>query len=323
MRYNSEDKTLARNYIEKWKYLISEYELVKSKRHTKYRFVGEFYKAHGISKQLFNKIYNRYSKTGQDSSLLPQKRGPRWKLRRTDLSIETAVLEGRRNGLNKYEICDMLKRRCGRDVISPTSVYNISRRNGMNKLRNEEKQERRKIIKENPGELGHVDCHYIRKSLLGKDNRKQYYLVCIVDSCSRIAWAEVLDDIKSISVMFGMMRIFNIIKQDYSIQFEEVLSDNGAEFASKNNLEHHPFERMLKELGVGHKYTRPYRPQTNGKAERFWRTLKEDLLESGFDDVEHLKKELFEYLIYYNEMRPHQALGGKTPAQFLQNRSTK
>ena len=41
----------------------------------------------------------------------------------------------------------------------------------------------------------------------------------------------------------------------------------------------HPMERMLLELGITHRYTRPYRPQTNGKVERFWRTLNEDLLE--------------------------------------------
>ena len=65
------------------------------------------------------------------------------------------------------------------------------------------------------------------------------------------------------------------------------------------------------ELGIKHRYTRPYRPQTNGKVERFWRTLNEDLLES-----------LVEYLLYYNTQRPHQGLGGKTPLQTLENLST-
>ncbi len=48
-----------------------------------------------------------------------------------------------------------------------------------------------------------------------------------------------------------------------------MLSDNGAEFSSKKNLMGHPFERMLQELGIRHRYTRPYRPQTNGKVEPF------------------------------------------------------
>jgi transposase InsO family protein len=73
-------------------------------------------------------------------------------------------------------------------------------------------------------------------------------------------------------------------------------------------------------LGITHRYTRPYRPQTNGKAERFWRTLEEDLLfETAFDSPEQLKEELLQYLIYYNQHRPHQALNGKTPAEVNQN----
>ena len=50
--------------------------------------------------------------------------------------------------------------------------------------------------------------------------------------------------------------------------------------------------------------------------ERFWRTLNEDLIEgTTFGSVEEFKSELEEYLLYYNELRPHQALGQKTPAQ--------
>ena len=56
-------------------------------------------------------------------------------------------------------------------------------------------------------------------------------------------------------------------------------------------------ERMLKELGIKHRYTRPYRPQTNGKIERFWRTLNEDL-RTTFESVSELKDELQQYLLY-------------------------
>lgn len=323
MRHNSEDKTLERNYKNKWKYLINEYELIKKRQHPKYKFVAPFFKDHNIKKQLFHKIYRRFASGRNEDELLPQKRGPKWCSRRPDIIIEEAVITERRKGLNKYEICDILARKHGRKITSPSGVYNIVKRAGMNKLREAEKKAKRKIIKENPGELGHIDCHYVSKDLIGIDNKKQYYLVCVVDSCTRIAWAEVLENIKSLSVMFATMRLFKIIKNDYDISFSSILSDNGAEFASPRNRQQHPFERMLLELGVVHRYTRPYRPQTNGKVERFWRTLKEDLLESGgFEDVEELKDRLFEYLIYYNEIRPHQSLAGKTPLAFLQNLST-
>ena len=79
-------------------------------------------------------------------------------------------------------------------------------------------------------------------------------------------------------------------------------------------------ERMLNELGIKHRYTRPYRPQTNGKIERFWRTLNEDLLEgTTFESVAELRDELQQYLLYYNTQRPHQAIDGKTPLEILQS----
>jgi len=183
------------------------------------------------------------------------------------------------------------------------------------------KTNRRQIIKKKAGELGHMDCHYLPKGLI-KDSSKRYYLVALIDSCTRVAWAEVVEDIKSLTVMFCGLRLINLIKLRYDIQFAEVLTDNGPEFGSgphTKNKATNPFERMLSELGIKHRYTKPYRPQTNGKVERFWKTLKEDLLEDMvFDSLDHLKDELEQYILYYNEIREHQAIEGKTPAQMNQ-----
>ena len=78
-----------------------------------------------------------------------------------------------------------------------------------------------------------------------------------------------------------------------------------------------PSRPLLIELGIKHRYTRPYRPQTNGKVERFWRTLDDDVIDGAtFDNLDHFANELFEYLIYYNNFRPHQALGGQTPKSY-------
>ena len=81
--------------------------------------------------------------------------------------------------------------------------------------------------------------------------------------------------------MFSALKSINMINQTYNIQFQEIISDNGSEFSSRSNKskDSHPFERMLTELGIKHRYTKPYRPQTNGKIERFWRTLNEDLID--------------------------------------------
>ena len=77
--------------------------------------------------------------------------------------------------------------------------------------------------------------------------------------------------------------MFNMIKKQYGI--EVVMSDNGAEFGSgpfNKHKENHPVERLLMEMQMKHLYTKPYHPQTNGKIERFWKTLKEDFLKTLF-----------------------------------------
>ncbi len=315
MRDNTQDKTLERNYLSKWRFMVREYEQVKKKKHPHLRFASDFYRFHQINRQTFLKYYHRYLNSGEQRALLPQKRGAKWRIRRTDGYIEQLVLRHRRNGVNRYEICCLLHPLLKGLTPSPSTVYRILCRHQMNRLKPKMKENRRKIIKQHAGELGHIDCHHLSKDLLVSE-RARRYLVCVIDDCTRIAWAEVVEDIKSLSVMFTTMRLFNLLQSKYQIQFAEVMSDNGAEFASRRNLDTHPFERMLQELGVKHRYTRPYRPQTNGKVERFWRTLNEDMIEgTTFETLEEFKDELEQYLIYYNELRPHQGLNGKTPKQ--------
>jgi transposase len=118
-----------------------------------------------------------------------------------------------------------------------------------------------------------------------------------------LRWVELVPNIQSLTVMFAVMRCFNMIATTYKVNFKEVLTDNGSEFVSPNT-DNHPFERMLLEMQIKHRTTRPYRPQTNGKVERLWRTIEDELLDDFiFDDLEHLNKELWTYLFYYNEHR--------------------
>ena len=322
MRDNSTDRTIERNYVQKWRFLIRDYELVRAKRHPRFRFLQDFYAHHGTNRQTFAKYYNRYRLSGAADALLPRKRGPRWKSRRTLPFIEEQVLKLRREGRNRYDIYAILKPELKSHTPAPSTIYAIIQRHGLSQLTKPMKQSKRQIIKTRAGELGHLDCHHLSKDLIvGAKGRS--YLVCVLDACTRLAWAEVVDDLKSLSVMFAALKSINLLSAEYGVRFEAILTDNGAEVASPRNQAGHPMERMLLELGITHRYTRPYRPQTNGKVERFWRTLNEDLLEgTTFESVEELKEELLEYLLYYNTERPHQGLGGKTPLQIMQNLST-
>lgn len=80
MRSNARGETLKKNYIQSYQFLIEEYEQVKAKRHAKYQFAKGFYKAQGTCPQTFLKYCNRYKQSGgNDISLLPGKRGPKYK----------------------------------------------------------------------------------------------------------------------------------------------------------------------------------------------------------------------------------------------------
>src|SRR3989337_2368710 len=298
MRINTEDLTLQRNYIEKYRFLIREYEQVKNKIHPIYKKAKDFYKAHDTCAKSFLKYYNRYKQAGKEIDLLPQKRGPRYKTRRPVGFIENKVIALRLRGNNRYEVVNILKPRLHKFTPSPSGVYNIFKRRGLNRLNPVMKQNRRSIIKE---------------------KRKNRYMLFLVNIDTRISWEEVVKDIRRITVMFTALKCLNILNDHYNIKFEEILTDNGSEFGTRvsKTKQEHPLERLLIELEIKHRYTRPYKPQTNGKVERLWRTLEDDMLrDTHYDTLEELKAELIQYLYYYNHERPHQGINGDTPIDF-------
>lgn len=321
MRDNSFDRTIERNYIQKWRFLMAEYEAVKEGRSTQFRRVGDFYRHHGTCSQTFRKYYNRFLQSGDEADLLPRRRGPKWRERRVPQGIEAEIVAARQRGMNRYEIHAALRER--RDQVpSESTIYRVLVDRGLNRRTPAMREEKRRIIKDKIGELGHVDLHQLPRDMFLAPPPNTAFVVSLLDSCSRLAWAEVVTSKKALPVMFKTLKMINTLNVSYGVQFAEILSDNGAEFASRTNPDEHPFEAMLRELGIVHRYTRPYRPQTNGKVERFWRTLDEDVIEGAtFDNLDHFANELFEYMVYYNNFRPHQALGGKTPKDFAADKT--
>jgi hypothetical protein len=177
MRINTNDLTLQRNYLEKFRFLIKGYEQVKSKSHRKFKTVTEFCKAHDTDRKSFLKYYNRYKQSGKDIDLLPQKRGPKYKSRRPLAFIENKVTELRDKGNNRYEIVNILKPSLKGHTPSPSGVYNILKRKGMNRLTPVMKKNKRRIIKLRAGEMGHIDCHYLSKSIVKGESKNDTWSV--------------------------------------------------------------------------------------------------------------------------------------------------
>lgn len=318
-RSEGQDSVMKRRHINAMLHNIEEYELVKNKKHNLFITLEDFYRAKGLCRQNFLKYYRRFLLSNRDiESLIPKKIGRKFKDELEYLpEIIDKIKSIRQRGYNRFEISRQLKKN-DNIAISPSSAYRLMRKLGINQLNPIIKEEVRRIIKMSAGELGHIDIHYVTSGTvkeLSKNNR--LYLLGIIDSYSRICWIEVIDSIKSINVAFAAMDIMMRLKERYDIEFKEMMSDNGSEFASKNNPDH-PFEKMLTFYNIKHRYTKPFSPKTNGKIERFWKTIEEELLSGEqFETLEDFKRHILGYNLYYNEHRIHQGINNKMPVEMV------
>ena len=139
------------------------------------------------------------------------------------------------------------------------------------------------------------------------------YLHTVIDDHSRVAYAEICTDEKT-DTAIGVLRRAVAWFADQGVTVERVLSDNGSCYRS------HAWRDTCAELEITHKRTRPYRPQTNGKIERFHRTLGDGWAYARFyDSTQQRNAALPGWLHFYNHHRAHSAIGGKPPVTRLTN----
>ena len=150
---------------------------MKSKQNLHFKTVKSFCEYHKLSHQNFIKIYHRYKQNPVEQSLIPQKRGPKFRVRRFDLDIEEKIVSLRKLGNNRYEIREILKSSYLR-VPCATTIYNVCKKHGLNKLGFNEKEERRKIIMKRIGELVHIDCHQLSRASRFRSRKRR--IICLV-----------------------------------------------------------------------------------------------------------------------------------------------
>jgi len=135
----------------------------------------------------------------------------------------------------------------------------------------------------------------------------------VIDDHSRVAYAEIHDDEKADTAIGVLMRAVAWFAAR-GVRVESVLSDNGSCYRS------HAWRDTCRALGIKHRRTRPYRPQTNGKIERFHRTLADGWAYSKHYNSEHARRaELESWMHYYNHHRNHSAIGKIPPINRLNN----
>ncbi len=135
----------------------------------------------------------------------------------------------------------------------------------------------------------------------------------VIDDNSRVAYAEIHGDETGATAVAVLRRAVSWFEAR-GVTVERVLSDNGSAYKS------HAWRDACHELGIKAKKTRPYRPQTNGKIERFHRTLADGWAFSRHYNSESARRAALPgWLHEYNHHRPHTAIGAKPPISRLTN----
>ena len=279
--------------------------------------------------KIFNVSRQTYYKWLKRQNLNDKPSTPHNFYRQTPKSLERLVIKIRDNtGLSSIKIHFELK---SRGIVNPSTNCNLSESaicaifNRYKRGYKYDKLKRPKPViiryeKQYPGDMAHTDVKKIRK-IKGDYNQKRYEAL-LLDDCTRIAYAEIIENKEAKTLSDFLKSGVKFFKDEYNIEFKSLLSDNGPEFTtrSRKNIDLHLFEATLKTLGIKHKYTKPYHPQTNGKAERMWRTLDiEFYRKKWFFSPEQREEELKKWIQKYNKFRVHLGIKGLTPLQKLLN----
>lgn len=226
--------------------------------------------------------------------------------------------------------------------VAPSTVHAVLVRCGINRLSRIDRvtgEPIRRYEHDHPGSMIHVDVtkfgnipdgggHRFLGRAQGTRNRHAMndvsrnakhqprlgigYLHTVVDDHSRVAYVEMHADERS-ETAIGVLRRATIWFAAHGVIVERVLSDNGACYRS------HAWRDACTELGIRHKRTRPYRPQTNGKIERFHRTLGDGWAYAKLYTSETQRRNALPgWIHFYNHHRRHSAIGG-TPISRLNN----
>jgi transposase InsO family protein len=209
--------------------------------------------------------------------------------------------------------------------LVPSTVHRVLTRYGLARLAHLDRATGRAIRRyerDRPGELVHVDIkklgnipdgggHKVLGRAAGRKNRTNAgysYLHTAVDDHSRLAYSEIHADEKKETATAFWERAHAYFTE-CGITVERVLTDNGSCYRSRG------WRDALAAAGIIHKRTRPYRPQTNGKVERFNRTLLDEWAYARPYRSETERREAFpQWLHSYNHHRGHTALKGQPPA---------
>jgi len=276
----------------------------------------------GISRATGYKWLRRYRSEGP-SGLEDRSSRPLRSPRRSSDEVTAAIIGAR------------ARRRYGPARLAPmlgyprSTIYGVLRRAGLSRLRDADRVTAAPVryVACHPGALVHQDhkrlgrvpdgggWRVLGRATASRDRRVRGYdhLEVFVDDASRYAVVVLVADERGASASWAV-ELAVARFAEVGIRIERMLTDNGASYRSE------AYRAMLARLAIRHKRTRPFRPQTNGKAERFIRTLLDEWAYARpYRSNRERLDALGRYVRFYDRGRPHSALGGITPHAAVNN----
>jgi transposase InsO family protein len=279
--------------------------------------------AAGISERSAYRWLARWREEGAEG-LIDRSSAPRHIPHRTPADRVQAIAALRRLHMTAAEIAEVLS-------MALSTVSAVLRRIGLGKRsRLSPPEPPNRYERKHPGELVHLDIKKLaRISIRGAGHRvnghrqSQFkgadgrgptgweFVHVAVDDATRLAYVEVLSDERGVTASAFLRRALAWF-EGFGVTVERVLSDNGSCYRSKVHAQ------TLAELQIRHLFTRPYRPRTNGKAERFIQTLTNRWAYGAiYGSSAERTAALPGWLTHYNFRRPHGSLGHKPPGARL------
>ena len=275
--------------------------------------VSEAARAAGVSRQTAGKWVRRYRELGEcgliDASSRPHRLRPMVPARRCRRIVKARLRHRRGPHWLSWRL-----------HVARSTIYAVLRRFGLSRLRARSTTPVIRYEWPEPGDLVHLDVKKLGRINPGGGHRALGrgpgrcrkgagwdFVHVAIDDHSRLAYAEICPDEQAETTVAFVSRALDFF-EGAGIVTKRVLSDNGANYKS------HLFCDHLLDLGIKVLKTRPYHPQTNGKAEAFVKiVINEWAYATAYHSNAERAEDLGPFLRYYNLDRPHGGIGGNTP----------
>jgi len=257
----------------------------------------------GVARQVLSRWWRRYE-TDDLAGLAPHSRRPHESPTRLSHRVQQRILRLRMKRLSAVRIGHTLG-------VGHSTVQRVLEQHGQNQLPRPARPKPHRYEKQRPGELIHLDLKY----LPALRNARNDFEFAAIDDFSREAVVWITTEQTSAAATAFLERVAATLP--YPI--EAVLTDNAFAFTMRHARHADRltrFQQACQSSGIVHHLLRPYAPQSNGKVERFFRTINDECLHvRPLFTFAARSRAVDDFVWYYNHERPHLSLGGMTPVE--------